>query len=228
MKGAGMPSQPYRLLREIRLSGVSGFTIEEIKPRLFSFNSPQGACPTCDGIGEKQLNSTNELVVPNERTLTLKQGADCTPWAKSNPPSPYYMQVLTSAGEGLSTFRHRPRRGTSWSRASSKMIILHGTQGGMPVTAHLQGRAQGSYDGQQAVRGCDRQPQPQDDADRERVDAARSWASSRPRQPCEDMRWQARLKRESAGGEDWRRTDISPSAVTPESLPMRRSGSSRL
>ncbi|WP_347303509.1 excinuclease ABC subunit UvrA [Croceibacterium sp. TMG7-5b_MA50] len=72
---------------------VSGFTIEEVEPRLFSFNAPQGACPTCDGLGEKLLFDP-QLVVPNEQ-LSLKQGA-IVPWAKSNPPSPYYMQVLAS------------------------------------------------------------------------------------------------------------------------------------
>ena len=72
---------------------VSGFTIAEIEPRLFSFNAPQGACPACDGLGEKLLFDP-ELVVPNEN-LSIKKGA-VVPWAKSNPPSPYYMQVLGS------------------------------------------------------------------------------------------------------------------------------------
>src|SRR6185295_9633388 len=74
---------------------VSGFTIAEIEPRLFSFNAPQGACPACDGLGEK-LVFDEELVVPNEG-LSLKRGA-VAPWAKSQPPSPYYMQVLASLG----------------------------------------------------------------------------------------------------------------------------------
>ncbi len=92
MKGAGIPAN--RIVFSERFScPVSGFTIEEIEPRLFSFNSPQGACPTCDGIGEKLLFDP-QLVVPNEE-LSLKQGA-VVPWAKSNPPSPYYMQVLGS------------------------------------------------------------------------------------------------------------------------------------
>ena len=70
---------------------VSGFTIAEIEPRLFSFNAPQGACPACDGLGEK-LYFDADLVVPNHE-LSIKKGA-VVPWAKSNPPSPYYMQVL--------------------------------------------------------------------------------------------------------------------------------------
>ncbi|MEN9932936.1 MAG: excinuclease subunit, partial [Pseudomonadota bacterium] len=74
---------------------VSGFTISEIEPRLFSFNAPQGACPTCDGLGEKQ-HFDPELIVPNH-ALSLEKGA-VAPWAKSNPPSPYYLQVLASVG----------------------------------------------------------------------------------------------------------------------------------
>src|SRR5690606_995702 len=89
LKGAGLP--PNRsVFSEKFACPVSGFTLEEVEPRLFSFNAPQGACPTCDGLGEKQLFDP-QLVVPNE-ALSLKQGA-VVPWAKSNPPSPYYMQV---------------------------------------------------------------------------------------------------------------------------------------
>src|SRR3569623_880072 len=72
---------------------VSGFTIAEIEPRLFSFNAPQGACPACDGLGEK-LVFDEDLVVPNHN-LSIAKGA-VVPWAKSNPPSPYYLQVLSS------------------------------------------------------------------------------------------------------------------------------------
>src|SRR6185436_656390 len=60
---------------------VSGFTIAEIEPRLFSFNAPQGACPACDGLGEKLLFDP-DLIVPNEN-LSIKKGA-VVPWAKSN------------------------------------------------------------------------------------------------------------------------------------------------
>src|SRR5687767_3126213 len=92
LKGAGLP--PNRIVFSEKFAcPVSGFTIAEIEPRLFSFNAPQGACPACDGLGEKLLFDP-QLVVPNEN-LTLKQGA-VVPWAKSNPPSPYYMQVLAS------------------------------------------------------------------------------------------------------------------------------------
>src|SRR5438477_424262 len=84
---------------------VSGFTIAEIEPRLFSFNAPQGACPACDGLGEK-LVFDEDLVVPNHN-LSIAKGA-VAPWAKSNPPSPYYMQVLSSLGRAYDFDLHVP------------------------------------------------------------------------------------------------------------------------
>jgi excinuclease ABC subunit A len=68
---------------------VSGFTIDEIEPRLFSFNNPYGACPACDGLGEK-LYMDPELVVPDNR-VSLREGA-IAPWAAT--PSQYYDQTL--------------------------------------------------------------------------------------------------------------------------------------
>lgn len=70
---------------------VSGFTIEEIEPRLFSFNNPFGACPKCDGLGT-QLRFEADLVVPDP-TLSLRDGA-ILPWAKTGNTSPYYTQTL--------------------------------------------------------------------------------------------------------------------------------------
>ncbi len=70
---------------------VSGFTIEEIEPRLFSFNAPQGACPACDGLGVKMFFDP-EMVVPDDR-LSLGEGA-IAPWADSS--GQYYMQTLES------------------------------------------------------------------------------------------------------------------------------------
>ncbi|MEQ8193329.1 MAG: excinuclease ABC subunit UvrA, partial [Rhodospirillales bacterium] len=70
---------------------VSGFTIDEIEPRLFSFNSPFGACPSCDGLGTEMFFDP-ELIVPDDR-LTLRKGA-IAPWANSS--SPYYLQTLES------------------------------------------------------------------------------------------------------------------------------------
>ena len=70
---------------------VSGFTIDEIEPRLFSFNNPFGACPTCDGLGT-EMYFDPELVVPDPR-LSLREGA-IAPWANSS--SQYYEQTLDS------------------------------------------------------------------------------------------------------------------------------------
>ncbi len=72
----------------------SGFTIEEIEPRLFSFNSPYGACEECEGIGMK-LNVDPNLVVPDERK-SIADGA-IEPWAKST--TLYYAQTLASIGK---------------------------------------------------------------------------------------------------------------------------------
>ncbi|GAB5374725.1 MAG: excinuclease ABC subunit UvrA [Acuticoccus sp.] len=70
---------------------VSGFTIAEIEPRLFSFNAPTGACPTCDGLGTT-LRFEPDLVVPDP-DLTLAGGA-VLPWARTGNTSPYYTQTL--------------------------------------------------------------------------------------------------------------------------------------
>ncbi len=70
---------------------VSGFTIDEIEPRLFSFNNPFGACPTCDGLGVKMLFDP-ALVVPDD-SLSIEDGA-VAPWSASSVPSPYYLQAL--------------------------------------------------------------------------------------------------------------------------------------
>lgn len=125
LKGAGIPANRI-VFSEKFACPVSGFTIEEIEPRLFSFNAPQGACPACDGLGEKLLFDP-QLVVPNE-ALSLKKGA-VVPWAKSNPPSPYYMQVLASLAKAYDFSLDTP-----WSELEpdQRLIILHGT-GGMPV-----------------------------------------------------------------------------------------------
>ncbi|MGE3145045.1 MAG: excinuclease ABC subunit A, partial [Pseudorhodoplanes sp.] len=73
---------------------VSGFTIAEIEPRLFSFNNPFGACPACSGLGVEQKIDA-DLVIP-DKTTTLRKGA-IAPWAKSS--SPYYTQTLDALGK---------------------------------------------------------------------------------------------------------------------------------
>ncbi|MFW2829293.1 excinuclease ABC subunit UvrA [Sphingomonas sp. ID0503] len=126
MKGAGVPDNRI-VFSEKFACPVSGFTIPEIEPRLFSFNAPQGACPTCDGLGEKLLFDPN-LVVPNE-ALTIKKGA-IVPWAKSNPPSPYYMQVLASLARAYDFTLDTPWRDLP---EETQAVILTGTKG-KPVT----------------------------------------------------------------------------------------------
>ncbi|MGI9355599.1 MAG: excinuclease ABC subunit UvrA [Rhizobiaceae bacterium] len=74
---------------------VSGFTISEIEPRLFSFNNPFGACPTCDGLGTQQ--KMDENLVVQDGSLALNKGA-IVPWSKSSNPSPYYAQTLQALG----------------------------------------------------------------------------------------------------------------------------------
>ena len=144
MKGAGIPANRI-VFSEKFACPVSGFTIAEIEPRLFSFNAPQGACPACDGLGEKMLFD-EDLVVPNH-ALSIKKGA-VVPWAKSNPPSPYYMQVLGSLAREFGFSLDTP-----WEDLPGevKLIILHGT-GGKPVTlTFIDGRK--SYDVKKPFEG---------------------------------------------------------------------------
>ena len=103
---------------------VSGFSIEEIEPRLFSFNSPHGACPACDGLGVESFFDP-QLVVPDER-LGLADGA-IAPWTGAQ--SPYYEQTLQSLARHYKVTTKAP-----WSDlpASVRDAILHGT-GDEPV-----------------------------------------------------------------------------------------------
>jgi excinuclease ABC subunit A len=88
-------SGPERILFSEKFAcPVSGFTIPEIEPRLFSFNNPYGACPACGGLGVEQ-HIDEDLVIP-DKELSLRKGA-IAPWAKSS--SPYYIQTLTALGK---------------------------------------------------------------------------------------------------------------------------------
>ncbi|MBO9194438.1 excinuclease ABC subunit UvrA [Rhizobium sp. 16-449-1b] len=99
---------------------VSGFTISEIEPRLFSFNNPAGACPTCDGLGAQQKIDANLIVPEPERTL--RDGA-IAPWAKSS--SPYYNQTLEALGKHFGF-----KLGARWNDLSTNAqdVILNGTE----------------------------------------------------------------------------------------------------
>ncbi|HUH78252.1 MAG TPA: excinuclease ABC subunit UvrA, partial [Devosia sp.] len=98
---------------------VSGFTIAEIEPRLFSFNNPFGACPVCDGIGTEQKIDPDQIVP--DGTLSIKDGA-ILPWAKTS--APYYLQTLQAVVKmfGAST-------GTAWNDLPFEVqhAVLFGT-----------------------------------------------------------------------------------------------------
>ena len=98
---------------------VSGFTIPEVEPRLFSFNNPYGACPKCGGLGIEQTIDA-DLVIP-DKELTLRKGA-IAPWAKSS--SPYYLQTLTALGK-----HYKFTLDTKWKDLPKKTqnVLLHGS-----------------------------------------------------------------------------------------------------
>ncbi|MEO8756903.1 MAG: excinuclease ABC subunit UvrA [Devosia sp.] len=98
---------------------ISGFTIEEIEPRLFSFNNPFGACPACDGLGTEQKIDP-EMIVPDV-TLSLRDGA-ILPWSKTS--APYYQQTLQAV-----TKHFRASTGTAWEELPKEVqdAVLYGT-----------------------------------------------------------------------------------------------------
>ena len=98
---------------------VSGFTITEIEPRLFSFNNPFGACPKCDGLGVKLAFDT-DLVIP-DRDKTLHGGA-VAPWARGQ--SPLYTQTLQSLSLHFGFSMDEPWRELP---DKAKQVILKGT-----------------------------------------------------------------------------------------------------
>ena len=113
-------SEPRRLLFSEKFAcPVSGFTIAEIEPKLFSFNSPAGACPVCDGLGMK-LTFDADLVVP-DKDKTLHKGA-IAPWARS--PSPFYTQTLQALSRHYGFSMDKP-----WHALPEQAckVILHGT-----------------------------------------------------------------------------------------------------
>ncbi len=100
---------------------VSGFTIAEIEPRLFSFNAPTGACPTCDGLGTT-LTFEADLVVP-DTAMTLNGGA-VLPWARTGNTSPYYTQTLQAIAAHYEVDMMTP-----WRELPEKVrdVILYGS-----------------------------------------------------------------------------------------------------
>lgn len=100
---------------------VSGFTIDEIEPRLFSFNNPYGACPDCSGLGIKLYFDPN-LVVPDP-TISLHEGA-LAPWSSQGTPAPYYLQALSSVCKHYKQSIHAP-----WNELPKKFrdVMLYGS-----------------------------------------------------------------------------------------------------
>ena len=100
---------------------VSGFTIDEIEPRLFSFNSPFGACPSCDGLGVK-MGFDPELIIPFPNK-TLGDGA-VAPWSGSF--FSYYLQVMQSVVKHCQDDINKPFEDLS---SETQKILLHGSNG---------------------------------------------------------------------------------------------------
>ena len=101
---------------------VSGFTIEEIEPRLFSFNCPHGACPTCDGLGMETFFDP-ALVVPDER-LSLADGA-IAPWTGAQ--SPYYDQTLQSLARHFKVTTRTPWERPARARSATPSCSVPAT-----------------------------------------------------------------------------------------------------
>ncbi|MDB5465574.1 MAG: uvrA [Phenylobacterium sp.] len=112
--------EPKRLLFSEKFAcPVSGFTISEIEPRLFSFNNPYGACPVCDGLGAK-LKFDADRVVP-DKDRSLHKGA-IAPWAKG--PSPLYTQTLQALARHYGFSMDVP----FWKLDDqARQVILHGS-----------------------------------------------------------------------------------------------------
>jgi excinuclease ABC subunit A len=118
----GMVEERERIIFSAKFAcPVSGFTIEEIEPRLFSFNNPYGACPECDGLGT-ELFFEPELIVPDEN-LSLARGA-IAPWARTSATSPYYQQTLEALARSYRQSMNKPWKDLP---AEFRDVILNGS-----------------------------------------------------------------------------------------------------
>lgn len=105
-----------------------GINFEEITPRMFSFNAPQGACPECNGIGVK-MEIDPDLIIPN-KNLTLNEGA-VTPWAKSNKKENYYHQMLEAVSKHFNFSMDTPFNELTKEQQD---IILYGCDDKIPFS----------------------------------------------------------------------------------------------
>jgi excinuclease ABC subunit A len=113
-------SEPQRTVFSAKFAcPVSGFTIDEIEPRLFSFNAPAGACPKCDGLGTEMVFD-EDLVIP-DHDLPLNKGA-IAPWSKGQ--SPYYMQTLEALAR---QYKFKVTQKWSELKPDQRDVILYGT-----------------------------------------------------------------------------------------------------
>ena len=105
-----------------------GINFEELTPRMFSFNAPQGACPECNGIGVK-MEIDSDLIIPN-KNLTLNEGA-VTPWAKSNKKENYYHQMLEAVSKHFNFSMDTPFNELTKEQQD---IILYGCDDKIPFS----------------------------------------------------------------------------------------------
>lgn len=105
-----------------------GINFEELTPRMFSFNAPQGACPECNGIGSK-MEIDPDLIVPN-KLLSLNEGA-IVPWSKSNKKENYYHQMLEAVANYFKFSMDVPFKDLT---KEEQTIILYGCDERIPFS----------------------------------------------------------------------------------------------
>jgi len=123
---------------------VSGFTIAEIEPRLFSFNSPHGACPACDGLGEK-MYMDEKLIVPDP-TKSLAKGA-IEPWSKSF--APFYVQALEAVAK-----HYKFRMDMPWEKLKPEhqKLVMYGS-GDEPIAITYHSKTESTWKSNKPFEG---------------------------------------------------------------------------
>ena len=163
---------------------ISGFTLAEIEPRIFSFNSPFGACPTCDGLGT-QMHFDEALIVP-DANLSLAQGA-VAPWASGH--AKFYQQALEGVARHYKFSMSTPFRDLS---EEHQHAIIYGTKEAIKI-AYFDGvRTFHSHKPFEGVVGNLQRRWQETESDSVRDDLSRFQATS----PCDDCHG-ARLKPEA-------------------------------